>query len=110
MEARGVDQKFFRNAAADHAGTAEPEFLGQHDLRPVLGGNARRADAARTASDYEKIRHARPYYMSCPRFFISARILLMTSSESLSAQLPAIVMLSSADFGSSVMTFWPSGD
>ena len=28
--------------------------------------------------------------MSCPRFFISARILLMTSSDSLSAQLPAI--------------------
>ena len=111
MKARGVDQKLLGHTAADHTGAAEPVFLGEHDARPMLGGNPGGANAAGPASDHEKVDVSLGHrHISCPRFFISARILPMTSSDSLSAQLPANPMLSSAAFGSSLMTFWPSGD
>ncbi len=54
-EARRIDQKLFRHAAADDAGAAEAIFLGDHDARAMLGGDARGAHAARTAADDEKI-------------------------------------------------------
>ena len=62
VEARGIDQKLFRHAAADHAGAAEAVFLRQHDAGAMLRGNARGAHAARAAADDEQIdveiRHA----------------------------------------------------
>ncbi len=62
VEARGIDQKLLRHAAADDAGAAEAIFLRQHHARAVLRGNARGAHAARAAADDEQIdveiRHA----------------------------------------------------
>ncbi len=54
-KARRIDQKLLRHAAADDAGAAEAIFLGDHDARAMLGGDARGAHAARSASDDEKI-------------------------------------------------------
>src|ERR1700732_1397904 len=34
-----IDQKLFRNAAANHAGAAHPVFFGNHDPRTVPGGD-----------------------------------------------------------------------
>src|SRR5690242_6017635 len=122
MKPRGVDQKLLWHAAADHAGAAEPVFLGDHDARSVISGNASGAHAARPAADHEEIDiilghivaissdTSSASHISCPRFFISSRILEATSSESLSAQLLAEFMLSSAAFGSSAITLRPSGD
>src|SRR5262249_16690178 len=64
VKAGGIDEKLLGHTAADHAGTAEPVFLGKHDVRPVLGGNAGSADAARSASDYEKI-GVMPGHITC---------------------------------------------
>ena len=38
---RGVDQKLFRHAAADHTGAADPEFLGDHHARAITRRDAR---------------------------------------------------------------------
>ncbi len=55
MDVGGVDQKFFRHAAADHAGAAHPVLFGDHDPRAVTGGNPGGANPARTSSDDEQI-------------------------------------------------------
>src|SRR5579872_2265116 len=55
VKSRGVDQELLGHAATDDAGTTEPVFLGDHDARPMFGGDARGANAARSASDHEKI-------------------------------------------------------
>src|SRR5207248_1821663 len=108
---RRIDQEFLGHAAADDAGTAEPIFLGHHDAGAVLGGNARRTHAARSAANDEKIDVVFRHVRDRGRAFSSRRaFLLMTSVEKSSAQVPAMVMLSSSAFGSSSMTFWPSGD
>ena len=97
-EARGIDQKLLRHAAADHAGAAEAILLGDHHLRAIARRNAGGAHAARSGSDHEQIdffRHGlalphdiRPGLRSgqirlCPRFCISARNLASTSSANL---------------------------
>ena len=48
---RPDDEKFFRDAAADHAGAAEPILFGNDDARAVPRGNASSANATRTATD-----------------------------------------------------------
>ena len=55
VETRGIDQKLLRHAAADHAGAAEPVFLGDHHPRAVPRGDARGAHAARAAADDKQI-------------------------------------------------------
>jgi len=55
MDVRGIDQKLFRHAAADHAGAAHPVFFGNHDPRAVTGGDPGGANPARTASDDKQI-------------------------------------------------------
>src|SRR5260370_22079895 len=55
MDVRGIDQKLFRHAAADHAGTAHPVLFGNHDARAMAGGDPGGANAARTSSDDEQI-------------------------------------------------------
>src|ERR1700704_5786168 len=52
---RGVDQELLGNAAADHAGAADPVFLRDHDLGAVTGCNACGTHAAGTRADNEKI-------------------------------------------------------
>ena len=94
---RRIDQELLRHAAADDAGAAEPILLGDHNARAVLGGNARSAHAARTASDNEKIdvvisHVASSRYISWPRFFISSRMSPMTSADRLSPHVPALAM------------------
>jgi len=42
-KARGVDQELFGDAAADHAGTADPVLLGHHDARAIFGCDPCRA-------------------------------------------------------------------
>ena len=54
-EMAGVDEQLFRDAAADDAGAAEAVGLGDGDARAHLRGHARRAHAARTRADDEKI-------------------------------------------------------
>ena len=54
-EARSVDQKLLRHAAADHAGAADAEFLRDHHACTVGRSDARGAHAARTRSDNEQI-------------------------------------------------------
>ena len=54
-EAAGVDQQLFGHAAADDAGSADAEFLRHDHLRAVLGGDARRPNAARSGADDEEI-------------------------------------------------------
>ena len=83
---RGIDQQFLGNAAADHAGAADPEFLRHHDARAVAGSNPRRPHAARAGTDDEQI-DVVISTISCPFFFISARILRMISSDSLFAHV-----------------------
>ena len=52
---RGVDQKLFRHAAADHAGAADAEFLRHHHARAVTRRDARGAHAARARSNDKEI-------------------------------------------------------
>ena len=54
-EPAGVDQQFLGHAAADDAGAADAEFLGDHRARAVAGGDPRRAHAARSRADDEQI-------------------------------------------------------
>ena len=54
-EPAGVDEQLLRHAAADDAGAAEPILLGDPDPGAVLGGHARRPNAARAAADHEKV-------------------------------------------------------
>ena len=54
-EARGVDIKLFRHAAADHAGPADAEFLGDHDFRAVTRRDACGAHPSRAGADDEEI-------------------------------------------------------
>src|SRR5262249_55778427 len=50
-----IDEKFIRPPHANDAGAADTISLGNRDLGAVLGGDARRTDAARPAADDEKI-------------------------------------------------------
>ncbi len=54
-KAARVDVELLRHAAADHAGAADPEFLGDGDLRAVPRRDARRADAAGAGADDEQV-------------------------------------------------------
>src|SRR5260370_110763 len=55
MDMRRIDQKFFRNAAADHAGAAHPVFFGDQHPRAMAGGDPGGTHAARTSPDDEQI-------------------------------------------------------
>ena len=55
MDVRGINQKLFRHAAADHAGTAHPVLFGKHDARTMAGGDPGGTHATRTSSDDEQI-------------------------------------------------------
>src|SRR5205823_5579822 len=55
MDVRGINQKLFRHAAADHAGTAHPVLFGKHDARTMAGGDPGGAHATRTSTDDEQI-------------------------------------------------------
>ena len=117
-KARGIDEQLLRHAAADHARAADAVLLGDHDVCAIARRDARRAHAARTGTDDEKIdvliRHlascvrGRAGQMLWPFFFISARILLTTSSESLLAQACTSLMLFSRIFGSCSMSLRPT--
>ena len=50
-----IDEELFRHAAADDAGAADTVFFGDRHLRAMLGGDARRPDAARARADDEEI-------------------------------------------------------
>ncbi len=54
-ETRGIDIKLFRHAAANDAGSADAEFLGDHGLGAMARRDARGAHAARTGADDEEI-------------------------------------------------------
>ena len=64
-KARGIDQKLLRHAAADHAGAADPIFLGHHDARAMARRDPRGPHAAGAGADDEKIdivvSHTRPF-------------------------------------------------
>ena len=123
-KARRIDQELLRHAAADHAGAADPVFLGHHDARAVAGRDPRGAHAARACTDDEQIdvviSHARPAprcrcgsrrpLQVMPRFFISARKRARTSSPNFSCQPFRPAMASSKTSGSTAITFLPVGD
>src|SRR5207248_9124114 len=106
----------------ERAGQTERGVISAHNTATAHSGKAKGADAARPTTDHENndimLRHivaisshtTSASHISCPRFFISSRILMATSSESLSAQLLAAFMPSTAAFGSSAITLRPSGD
>jgi hypothetical protein len=73
MKPRRIDQELLGHAAANDAGAAEPIFLGNHDAGAMLGGNARRAYAARSASNDEKIDVALRHVTDRVRAFSSRR-------------------------------------
>ena len=50
-----VDEQFLGHAAADHAGAADPIFLGDGDAGAVRGRDPRRAHAARAGADDEQV-------------------------------------------------------
>jgi hypothetical protein len=54
-ELRGVDKQLFGNAAADHAGAAEPVLLRNGDFLAQAGRQARRAHPARAAADHKQV-------------------------------------------------------
>jgi hypothetical protein len=54
-EARGVDIELFRHAAANDAGSADTEFLGDHAFGAMSGGDSRGAHAARTGANDEQV-------------------------------------------------------
>ena len=54
-EARCIDVKLLRYAAAHDAGAADPRFLRHGDFRAMAGGNARGARATRSRADDEEI-------------------------------------------------------
>ena len=54
-EMGAVDEQFLGHAAADHAGAADPIFLGDRDPRAVRGRDPRRAHAARAGADDEEV-------------------------------------------------------
>ena len=54
-EMGAVDEQFLGHAAADHAGAADPIFLGDGDPRAMRGGDPRRAHAARAGADDEEV-------------------------------------------------------
>ena len=54
-EARGVDQQLLGHAAADDAGAADPERLGDSDAGAVAGRNARGANPTGARADNEEI-------------------------------------------------------
>src|SRR5690606_37886121 len=54
MEAAREHEQLLGNAAADDAGAAVAELLGQHHPGPMAGGDAGSANAARSAADHEE--------------------------------------------------------
>src|SRR5437868_11582853 len=54
-EPRGIDEELLGNAAADHAGAADPVFFGDYHPSAVLRCNSRRPDSARARADDEKV-------------------------------------------------------
>src|SRR6266851_2789963 len=54
-DVRRIDQEFFRNAAADHAGAAHSVFFGDQHPRAVAGGDPGGTYSARTSPDDEQI-------------------------------------------------------
>src|SRR5262245_4568682 len=55
VEVRGIDQQLLRHATPDHAGAADAIFLGDCDLGPITGRDARRPHAARAGADDEEV-------------------------------------------------------
>ena len=55
-EAAGVDEQLLGDAAADHAGSAEPVFLGDAHPGAVARRDAPRAHAARSTADDEEVK------------------------------------------------------
>ena len=51
----GIDQELLRHAAADHASSADAEFLRDHDLGAMGRRDPGGAHAARSRTDHEKI-------------------------------------------------------
>ena len=51
----GIDHELFRHAAADHASSADAEFLRDHDLGAMGRRDPGGAHAARSRTDHEKI-------------------------------------------------------
>ncbi len=89
MDVGRIDQEFFRNAAADHAGASHPVFFGDQDPRAMAGGDPGGTHSARTSPDDEQIdvelSHIKPDQISLPRLRISARNWALTVSAKLSA-------------------------
>ena len=125
-KARGIDQELLRHAAADHAGAADAVFLGDHHARAVARRDARGAHAARARPDDEQIDVVVRHRRSLPRppiapagRAITGRALAsssrrascaITSSDKLVRPVVcAHFMLSSTTFGSSSISFLPSG-
>ena len=54
-EMRAIDQQLLGHAAANDAGAADAKLLGHRDLRPMRCGDTRRAHAARSCTDDEKV-------------------------------------------------------
>ena len=54
-EMGAVDEQLLGHAAADHAGAADPIFLGDRDPGAMRGGDPRRAHAARAGADHEQV-------------------------------------------------------
>src|SRR5229473_6108369 len=66
MDMRRIDQEFFRNAAADHAGAAHPVFFGDQHPRAMAGGDPGGTHAARTSPDDEQIDVELSHESPCP--------------------------------------------
>ncbi len=54
-EMRAIDEHLLGDAAADHAGAADPIFLRDRHPRAIAGRDPRRAHAARTRTDHEQV-------------------------------------------------------
>ncbi len=81
-EAARIDHQLFRHAAADDAGAADAELLGDGDARAVAGGDARGAHAPGAGPDDEEIEFG---------FGHSAALLLSRSEKGSAIARKAIV-------------------
>ena len=72
---RGVDVELLRHAAADDAGAAEPEFLGDRHALAEAGGKPPRPHAAGTAADDKQVVIEFAHVAPCPFHRLRARVM-----------------------------------
>ncbi len=77
-EMRAVHEQLLRNAAADHAGSANPVFLCDGDARTVARGDARGPDSTGSGADDEQVELGH----QSPALSISARVEASNSESS----------------------------